>query len=131
MFSPIDVQERHDATARAAGGEPGPSVAAEILHFFGEVEVIFGLWVVVLAAAIALFFGGSTATHYLNDTVDYTEALFVIVIMALAATRPVLAVAEAALGSWPAWAGARPRRGGWPSSPWVPSSARSSPSPRP
>ena len=94
-----DIQERHDAEARAAGREPEPRVAAEVLHFFGEVEVIFGLWAVALVVAIALFFDWATARHYLNDTVNYTEALFVVVIMALAATRPALTVAEAALWS--------------------------------
>src|SRR5262245_577081 len=32
------VQHRHDERCRAAGREPEPSVAAEVLHFFGEVE---------------------------------------------------------------------------------------------
>src|SRR6185436_6062516 len=50
------VQERHDASTKTRGGEPCPSVAAEVLHFFGEVEVIFGLWAVVLTVTIALFF---------------------------------------------------------------------------
>lgn len=68
------VQERHDAAAKAAGQEPGPSVKAEILHFLGEVEVIFGLWAVVLLAAIVSFFDWATAKHYVNDSVDYTEA---------------------------------------------------------
>ena len=94
-----DIQERHDKEARAAGQEPEPSVAAEVLHFFGEVEVIFGLWAVALIAAIVSFFDWDTARHYVNDTVNYTEPLFVVVIMALAATRPVVTVAEAALRS--------------------------------
>ena len=92
-----DLQERRDAEARAAGREPEPSVAAEALHFLGEVEVIFGLWAVALVVAIAWFFDWDTMKHYINDTVVFTEALFVVVIMALAATRPVMKVAEAAL----------------------------------
>ena len=91
------VQHRRDARARAAGLAPGPSVAAEILHFLGEVEVVFGLWVIPLLIAITLHVGWTEATHYLNDTVTYTEALFVVVIMALASTRPVVSFAEGAL----------------------------------
>ena len=68
-----------------------------MLHFLGEVEVVFGLWAVVLLGAIAAGRGWDTATHYFSDTVNYTEALFVVVIMALASTRPVVAFAEAAL----------------------------------
>ena len=73
---------------------PAPNVRAELLHFLGEVEVVFGLWAVVLLVSIQAAFGWDTATHYLNDTVDYTEALFVIVIMALAASRPIVLLAE-------------------------------------
>lgn len=90
------LQRRHEAQIAAAA--PRPSVAAELLHFMGEVEVVFGLWAVVLVTAIALTFGWGTATHYVNDTVDYTEPLFVVVIMTLAATRPIIALAEGTLG---------------------------------
>jgi hypothetical protein len=88
------VQHRH-AERMAAHGRPGtPSVVAELLHFLGEVEVVFGLWAVVLLFAIAWVQGWGTATHYLNDTVNYTEPLFVVVIMALASTRPIITLAE-------------------------------------
>jgi len=91
------VQHRHEARARARGETPAPSVLAEALHFFGEVEVVFGLWAVVLIAAIAIDHGWSTATHYINDGVNYTEPLFVVVIMALASTRPIVVFAETSL----------------------------------
>jgi hypothetical protein len=91
------LQRRRDALARTAGVPATPSVAAELLHFLGEVEVVFGLWGVPLVVAIALSRGWSTATHYLNDTISYTEPLFVIVIMALASTRPIVELAERAL----------------------------------
>ena len=42
------IQQRHDEKARALGRTSAPSVLAEVLHFFGEVEVVFGLWAVVL-----------------------------------------------------------------------------------
>ena len=93
------MQQRHDAQRRARGEPPSPSVLAEILHFFGEVEVVFGLWAIVLLVAIAGGEGWSVATGYFNGTVTYTEALFVVVIMALASTRPIVSVAEAALST--------------------------------
>lgn len=107
------VQHRQDDLARAAGRMPAPSLLAEVLHFFGEVEVVFGLWAVVLAAAIAAAAGWETAKHYLNDTVNYTEALFVVVVMALASTRPIIGFAESAL-RYVARAG-----GGTPAAWWV------------
>jgi hypothetical protein len=88
------LQARADATAAAAGRAPAPSVVAELLRFLGEVEVVFGLWVVPLMIALTLAHGWDTATHYLNGTVNYTEPLFVIVIMAIASTRPVVELAE-------------------------------------
>jgi hypothetical protein len=91
------LQRRHDASQRSTGGAGTPSLGAEFLHFFGEVEVVFGLWAIVLLLAIAGFAGVETARHYLNDTVNYTEPLFVIVVMALASTRPVVAFAEGSL----------------------------------
>jgi putative Na+/H+ antiporter len=94
-----DVQRRHDARARANGAPPSPSVPAELLHFFGEVEVVFGLWAIVLLVAITADQGWSTATGYFNGTVNYTEPLFVVVIMALASTRPIVRLAESALST--------------------------------
>ena len=91
------LQHRRNEAAAAAGLMALPSVRAEILHFFGEVEVIFGLWAVPLVMAIVVSRDWTTATHYLNDTVNYTEPLFVVVIMALASTRPIVELAESAL----------------------------------
>ena len=91
------LQDRRDAQAVAAGLAPTPSVAAELLHFLGEVEVIFGLWGIPLLIAIVFSRGWTTATHYLNDTVNYTEPMFVVVIMALASTKPIVELAEGTL----------------------------------
>ncbi|MBK5256053.1 MAG: putative Na+/H+ antiporter [Vicinamibacteria bacterium] len=88
------VQDAHNAREFRARREPSPSIVAEFLHFLGEIEVIFGLWAVILAGAIAWARGWGAASHYLNDSVTYTEPLFVFVIMALASTQPVLDLAE-------------------------------------
>ena len=91
------LQNRRDLANAAAGIAPTPSVTAELLHFLGEVEVIFGLWGIPLVLAIIVSRGWATVTHYLNDTVNYTEPMFVVVIMALASTRPIVELAEGAL----------------------------------
>ncbi len=91
------IQHHHDARTRARGEAPRPSVLAGLVHFVGEVEVVFGLWAVVLAVAITTYEGWEVAKHYLNDTVNYTEPLFVVVIMAMASTRPIIGFAETAL----------------------------------
>jgi hypothetical protein len=84
------------------------SVRGELLHFAGEVEVVFGLWALVLLAAMTLAKGWPAATHYFNDSVHYTEAMFVVVIMALASTRPVVLFAESALRRVAATGGGSP-----------------------
>lgn len=91
------LQHRHDERCRAEGRRPVPSVAAELLHFLGEVEVVFGLWAVVLAVVMTLRLGWDTTTDYVNTTTNFTEALFVVVIMALASTRPIVVFAERVL----------------------------------
>jgi len=91
------VQHSHDEAAAREGRPPRPSILAELLHFLGEVEVVFGLWAIVLALAILAWHGFGTFTEYLNRTVNYTEPIFVVVIMALASTTPVVGLAEAAL----------------------------------
>lgn len=62
---------------------------AGLFHFFGEVEVVFGLWALVLIIAIAIVSGGSEAIQYAESR-TYTEPLFVFVIMVVAASKPVL-----------------------------------------
>ena len=106
------MEERHEAHQRALRLPIVPSLRAEALHFLGEIEVVFGLWVVVLLMAMLSFFGWETATHYLNEGVNYTEPLFVVVIMALAATRPVVLLAESWMRRGERWAGRLPGPGG-------------------
>ncbi|MEO5820054.1 MAG: putative Na+/H+ antiporter [Vicinamibacteraceae bacterium] len=91
------VQARHAERARLAGKPAVPSVLGELLHFLGEVEVVFGLWAVVLLVALTSYAGWHTATGYFNGNVNFTEPLFVVVIMALASTRPIVVFAERAL----------------------------------
>jgi hypothetical protein len=91
------LQARHAERARLTGRAPTPSVLGEVLHFLGEVEVVFGLWAVVLLAALTSYAGWHATTVYFNDTVVFTEPMFVVVIMALASTRPIVLFAERAL----------------------------------
>ena len=98
-------QERGEVDAKSV------SHGAELFHFLGEVEAIFGIWAIALVAAIIVFFDWSTAKYYLNHRVNFTEPLFVVVIMTLAATRPILKLSETVMqkianrlgGSLTAW----------------------------
>ena len=92
------AQHRHDESCRKDGRQRTPSVLAESLHFLGEVEVVFGLWAAILLVALVVGKGWQVASHYLNDEVTYTEPMFVVVIMTLASTRPIVTLAESWLG---------------------------------
>ena len=70
------------------------SFKAEVFHFLGEVEAVFGIWVVPLLAVLALAKGWPVARDYLGIDREFREPLFVVVIMTIAASRPVLEFAE-------------------------------------
>ena len=80
--------------AHWAHHNPPDSVKRHMLHFLAETEVVFGLWAAVLFLSIGV------ATKSLHNAIDYvvglnfTEAKFVFVIMVVAATRPVVKLAE-------------------------------------
>ncbi|WP_353094128.1 putative Na+/H+ antiporter [Methylibium sp.] len=62
---------------------------AGLFHLLGEVEVVFGFWAIVLVLLMALLAGGGPALDYAESR-NYTEPLFVFVVMVVAASRPVL-----------------------------------------
>jgi hypothetical protein len=66
---------------------------AGLFHLLGEVEVVFGFWAFVLIVAMALVSGGATAIAY-AESLQYTEPLFVFVIMVVAASKPVVVSIE-------------------------------------
>ena len=65
-----------------------------LFHLLGEVEVVFGFWAFVLLGLMALIDGGDKAIAYAESR-QYTEPLFVFVIMVVAASRPVLEAIKA------------------------------------
>ncbi|MDQ1922327.1 putative Na+/H+ antiporter [Massilia pseudoviolaceinigra] len=71
---------------------------AGLFHFFGEVEVVFGLWALILIVAMAFMVGGKEAIAYAESR-TYTEPLFVFVIMVVAASKPVLEAIRAVIAT--------------------------------
>jgi hypothetical protein len=62
---------------------------AGLFHLLGEVEVVFGFWAMVLVLALAFVVGGKEALDYAESR-NYTEPLFVFVVMVIAGSRPML-----------------------------------------
>ena len=63
-------------------------------HLLGEVEVVFGWWAMVLMLCMFLLLGHHSALDYINSR-NFTEPMFVFVIMVMAGTRPILQLADA------------------------------------
>jgi len=62
---------------------------AGLWHLLGEVEVVFGFWSFILLLVITFANNEKQAIAYLEDQ-NFTEALFVFVILTIAATSPIL-----------------------------------------
>lgn len=66
---------------------------AGLFHLLGEVEVVFGFWAFILLAVMAIAAGSGAAVDYI-DSRNFTEPLFVFVILVIAGTRPILQVSR-------------------------------------
>ncbi len=99
--------ERLHRDRLAATGKPVPdnhvSFRAEVCHFLGEVEAVFGIWTIPLLIFLGAYKGWPAARDYLGRR-DFTEPIFVVVVMTIAASRPVLDLAERLVGRV-AWLG--------------------------
>lgn len=95
--------------AAIAGRFPPGSVGENVFHILSEVEVVFGFWATIFLIIFAFMLGGDAAVGYLEGrftlpgqtspiAVAFTEPLFVFVIMAMAATRPVLEFVRGLIG---------------------------------
>lgn len=69
------------------------SVAENFLHLFGEVEIVFGFWSAILILISILMINFDFVNTYLNSR-NFTEALFVFVIMSICSTKPIVLFAE-------------------------------------
>jgi len=69
---------------------------AGLWHLLAEVEVVFGFWAFVLVATMLVMLGAEAAVGYMDGR-DYTEPMFVFVIMVIAASRPILQTVLAAV----------------------------------
>jgi putative Na+/H+ antiporter len=69
---------------------------AEFYHFMGEIEAVFGIWLIPLFLAIILFKGWGAMVDYVGN-VNVTDAVFVVVIMAISGSLPILQLAETAI----------------------------------
>jgi Na+/H+ antiporter NhaD/arsenite permease-like protein len=72
---------------------PEGSVLENTLHLFGEVEIVFGFWSGIWIISSMFLMDFEFVMHYLNGR-DFSEAIFIFVIMAVCSTRPLLIFCE-------------------------------------
>lgn len=107
-FDELEEHEKHpEHGARHAATRDRLQFRAEFFHFMGEIEVVFGVWLIPLALAILVFKGWGALTHYVSAT-SFAEPVFVVAVMAISASRPVLRLAETLLAKVAALGGGSP-----------------------
>lgn len=75
---------------------PVNSFSVEILYLLGEVEVIFGIWAIPLMFVMVGMYDWPTTLDYIEN-VSYLEAMFVVVVMAVSSSGPIIECAEKVL----------------------------------
>lgn len=74
---------------RFPSGSPGEN----FFHLMGEVEIVFGVWAAIFLAYFASLVSRSEAIEYLQNR-NFTEPIFVFVIMTVCSSKPILELAE-------------------------------------
>jgi len=96
-FDALEAHESHPEHGDAAGRRRDAlQFKMNFFHFLGEVEAVFGIWLVPLVIALVAWKGWGAMVAYL-DGVHYTEPIFVVAVMAIAGSRPVLRFTETLL----------------------------------
>ncbi len=93
----------------AEGAEEPVSFVAVFMHYLGEIEAVFGLWAIPLMAAVTFNRGWADAKQFLEGIAHFDEAVFVVVVMAIASTQPMLYVGEKLLSMVASLGGNRPK----------------------
>lgn len=81
-------QFHHLASAYSQG-----SVGENLFHLLGEVEVVFGIWALIFLIFLGITTGAENSINYVQ-TRNFTEPLFVFVIMTVCSSKPILTLAE-------------------------------------
>jgi hypothetical protein len=94
QFRNLESEELHGRGGRALSiRRDWLQFKTTLFHFLGEVEAVFGIWLIPLGVAVVAMKGFPSLFDY-TDHVKFTEPIFVVVIMAIASSRPVLKFAE-------------------------------------
>ncbi len=70
------------------------SFVSAIFHFLGEVEAVFGIWIIPFMFVCWKYYSFEDFSAYLNYDCSFNEPMFVMVVMVIASSRPIFKLAE-------------------------------------
>ncbi len=70
------------------------SFASSLFHFLGEVEAVFGIWIIPFMFVCWKYYSFEDFSAYLNYDCSFNEPMFVMVVMVIASSRPIFKLAE-------------------------------------
>ncbi len=104
-YEEFDGDEDHPELGEAHGRRRDRlRFRGQLFHFLGEIEAVFGIWAIPLGVGLIVAKGWPVMVDYFGR-VSYAEPVFVVVVMAIAASRPILRIAEACLAQFAALGG--------------------------
>lgn len=84
---------------REAGADEPMRFRTVALHYLGELEAVFGVWMIPLLIGVSVVKGWEPTKDFIEHSANFNEAVFVVVIMAMASSQPILYVAEVLLSA--------------------------------
>ncbi len=100
-------EHEHDAELKRNGHSSSHDDAVQpvsfkstLFHFLGEVEAVFGIWAIFLAAAAIHYFSWDDFKLYVGKDRSFVEPMFVVVIMVIAASRPIIRFCESVMAQF-------------------------------
>jgi hypothetical protein len=98
-FAALETQELDPETGRTVARRRDKlQFRAQLFGFMGEVEAVFGVWLVPLFLAIVLMKGWPALVTY-SANLNVAEPIFVVAIMSMASSRSILRMAERGLAA--------------------------------
>ena len=98
-FAALEAQELDAEQGKAVARRRDKlQFRAQFFGFLSEVEAVFGIWLVPLFLAIVTMKGWTALIDY-SGKINAAEPIFVVAIMAMASSRPILRIAERGLAS--------------------------------
>lgn len=73
------------------------SFLSTLFHFLGEVEAVFGIWIIPFLVVCHKYYSFEDFKLYLNHDCSFVEPLFVMIVMIIASSRPIFRLAESTL----------------------------------